>query len=103
MAAELPESWFINRAPLAMFTSIGVVSYSLYLIHQPLLLVTEPLIAYLHLSIQTSLLFFFVVEFPILVLLASLLFRTVEEPFMKGYLIIEFRRPIRSESTIDRC
>lgn len=62
----------------------GIVSYSLYLVHQPILLALRPNVAALGLSPPAVWAFTVFVATPALILLAWVFFHVVEKPFMRG-------------------
>ena len=80
--AELPESLFGKHKPLGLLTGIGTVSYSLYLLHQPLLLLAASYINSLGLSTLSTFGLFTVAGVPILVLIATVFFLLFERPFL---------------------
>lgn len=78
-----------RRLPLidkyaAGFTRVGVISYSVYLIHQPLLGVIGFFVLPFHLSYTASLALWGFVILPFLILLGSVFFYYFERPFLNS-------------------
>lgn len=74
---------FLNHVKwLKPLAGLGVISYSLYLLHQPLIVLTQPFIA--HMGFQPVRLFalFTVTALPILLALSTVFFYLFERPFM---------------------
>ncbi|HVS35910.1 MAG TPA: acyltransferase [Gemmataceae bacterium] len=81
-AASVPPSAFIRYSRLGFLTWIGTISYSLYVLHQPALLLSARLVQSLHLPVLAT----FAVATPLWLVpaigLAYLFFTRFERPFM---------------------
>jgi peptidoglycan/LPS O-acetylase OafA/YrhL len=78
-----PERAFSGISPLAFLTLIGTISYSFYLLHQPFLLLTAPLVQSLHLGTLTAFASALLVGVPLMSLIASAFYFLIEKPFME--------------------
>ncbi|RYG70842.1 acyltransferase [bacterium] len=82
--SHLPDTLFSAKKPLRFITGIGIVSYSLYLLHQPMLLLLAPFIKSLKLSIPLNFLIFTVIIIPLFYLIAIGFFNLFEKPFLNA-------------------
>jgi peptidoglycan/LPS O-acetylase OafA/YrhL len=84
LLARLPAVRLTHYRAFNALVFVGTVSYSLYLLHQPLLLLTAPLVAHLHLATLATFGFALVAFVPPAVALAYVCFHIWERPFLKG-------------------
>lgn len=75
-------SRFFSRGPLRWLTALGVISYSFYLLHQPILLLTSGLADLVGLGLIGTLLLALATAGTLTVVAASLFFHGIEKPFL---------------------
>ena len=80
--SQLPSTWFQSLFRIGWLTKIGVISYSIYLLQQPFLLLTGPLVKNRAPSLTIGFLIFTFLALPILLALSWLLYVAVERPSM---------------------
>ncbi len=79
----LPESIFKSAWRMGLLARIGVISYSIYLLQQPFLLLTTPLLKNHTRQILMLQILFTFVALPVLLVLSWLLYKAVEQPCMR--------------------
>jgi peptidoglycan/LPS O-acetylase OafA/YrhL len=79
--AHVP-SWVFERGPLRWLTALGVISYSFYLLHQPVLLLTSGLADPAQWGIGVTTLIALAVAGTATVLLAAVFYHFIEKPFL---------------------
>ena len=84
LLARVPYSIFEPKKPLALLVGLGTISYSFYLIHQPVLLLSAPLVRSLHFSIIETFLFGIFIGVPLTAALACGFFICFERPFLRS-------------------
>ena len=84
LVSRLPAPRLAHSRVFSTLVFVGTVSYSLYLLHQPLLLLTAPLVAHLHLATLPTFGLALVAFLPPAVALAYGCYRLWERPFLKG-------------------
>lgn len=80
--SSIRTTWFTTPWHLGWLTRIGVISYSIYLLQQPFLLLTARLVKPYGLSISGAMGLFLCVGLPVLLLPSWLMYKTVEVPCM---------------------
>jgi peptidoglycan/LPS O-acetylase OafA/YrhL len=84
--AELPAEWFTRPTRAGLLTRVGIVSYSLYLIHAPILILTTRYVqraaSRLHAGPVTVVALFLLVGVPLLTSAAYGCYLVFEKPFM---------------------
>ena len=75
---------FSPGKPLSLLVNLGTISYSFYLIHQPVLLLSAPLVHSLHLSIVPTFILGLLIGVPGTALLAYGFFFCFERPFLRS-------------------
>jgi peptidoglycan/LPS O-acetylase OafA/YrhL len=71
-----------GRGPLRWLTSLGVISYSFYLLHQPILLLTSGLADAAGLGLVPTVGLALVVAGGLTVAAATVFYRSIERPFL---------------------
>lgn len=84
LLARMPHSVYAFGKPLSLLVNLGTISYSFYLIHQPVLLLAAPLVHRWHLSIVPTFLFSLIVGVPFTASLAYVFFICFERPFLRS-------------------
>lgn len=69
---------------LSLLAGLGTISYSFYLLHQPVVELTAPLVAPLHLPVLAAFGVSLLVVAPVMVVLALFFYLTVERPFLQS-------------------
>jgi peptidoglycan/LPS O-acetylase OafA/YrhL len=83
--AKVSPPVFVNPARLGLLTRIGVVSYSLYLVQQPFLLLTAPLVKSLQLSALGNYAVAGAIGVPAMCGIAYAFYRAFERPFLRQH------------------
>jgi peptidoglycan/LPS O-acetylase OafA/YrhL len=84
LLAPAPIPVFANPGRLGALTAVGVVSYSLYLVQQPFLLLTATLVRPLHASPLATYAIGMAAAAPLMIAIAYAMYRLVERPFMRS-------------------
>ncbi len=84
LLARVPHTNFSMGKPLSILVQLGTISYSFYLIHQPVLLLSAPFVHQLHLSIVSTFLFGLLIGAPFTAALAYGFFVCFERPFLRS-------------------
>ena len=77
-----------NRYPptphsvVTLLSRLGIISYSFYLLHQPVLLLMSPLAHRLHLSVISTFMLSIFCGIPLMIAIAKLYYTFVERPFL---------------------
>jgi len=79
--SAIPATYFA-RGPLRWLTALGVISYSFYLLHQPVLLLTSGLADLVGLGLVGTVLLALATAGTLTFALANLFFRGIEKPFL---------------------
>jgi peptidoglycan/LPS O-acetylase OafA/YrhL len=86
LLSEMPSRWFLQWSRGGLLTRVGIVSYSLYLIHAPLMLLASGSVQSaairLHLEPAGVVALFVVIGLPILTMIAYGFYLMFEKPFM---------------------
>jgi len=80
--ANFRNSIFAGKNPLGVLNRIGVISYSVYLLHQPIILLLNPWAQSLKLGIIPTFGLALVTSFPLALLMGWLFFTFIERPFI---------------------
>ncbi|GAB2776921.1 acyltransferase [Terrabacter koreensis] len=98
LLARVPARVF-EAGPLRWLTALGVISYSFYLLHQPVLLLTAQLGRQVEWGIGLTTLLALAVAGTATVLVAALFYRFIEKPFLVRGSMRSVVRETRGEST----
>lgn len=84
LLARAPVPTFVDHRRLGVLTAVGVISYSLYLVQQPFLLLTAGAVKGLHLGPLAAYALAMGVGVPVMCGIAYLMYRAFERPFLRA-------------------
>lgn len=83
LLAKFPDQVFAGKNRLGLLTQFGAISYSFYLLHQPILLLIAPILRPEKLGVLPTFALSAVTAFPLTLALAYVFFHYIEQPFLQ--------------------